>query len=72
VAGAAGEEDAVGQGPPLLGVLLDAGAEVIKDTGYANPVRTPRGEDIMAACGQLKSESVRERKSVRDAAAAAH
>ena len=45
---------------------------MIKDTGYANPVRTPRGEDIMAACGQLKSESVRERKSVRDAAAAAH
>ena len=44
------------------------------DAGYASPVRTPRGEDIMAACGQLKSESVRERKSAREAreAAVAH
>jgi 23S rRNA (adenine2503-C2)-methyltransferase len=45
-------------------------AEIVFDAGYASPVRTPRGEDIMAACGQLKSESIRERKSVRDAAAA--
>jgi 23S rRNA (adenine2503-C2)-methyltransferase len=45
-------------------------AEIIFNAGYASPVRTPRGEDIMAACGQLKSESIRERKSVRDAAAA--
>jgi len=34
-------------------------------------VRTPRGEDIMAACGQLKSESVKLRRSARDAAASA-
>jgi 23S rRNA (adenine2503-C2)-methyltransferase len=47
-------------------------AAIVFDAGYASPVRTPRGEDIMAACGQLKSESVRERKSARDAAAAAH
>jgi 23S rRNA (adenine2503-C2)-methyltransferase len=47
-------------------------AEIVFNAGYASPVRTPRGEDIMAACGQLKSESIRERKSVRDAAAAAH
>ena len=41
-------------------------AEVINRAGYASPVRTPRGRDIMAACGQLKSESsklaARERK----------
>jgi len=30
--------------------------------GYASPVRTPRGQDIMAACGQLKSASQRERR----------
>jgi 23S rRNA (adenine2503-C2)-methyltransferase len=49
-------------------------AEIVFNAGYASPVRTPRGEDIMAACGQLKSESVRERKSAREAkeAAVAH
>lgn len=46
-------------------------AEIVFDAGYASPVRTPRGEDIMAACGQLKSESIRERRSARDAAASA-
>lgn len=34
-------------------------AQIVMDAGYASPVRTPRGRDIMAACGQLKSESVR-------------
>jgi 23S rRNA (adenine2503-C2)-methyltransferase len=34
-------------------------AEVVNRAGYASPVRTPRGRDIMAACGQLKSESLR-------------
>jgi 23S rRNA (adenine2503-C2)-methyltransferase len=43
-------------------------AEIVNRAGYASPVRTPRGRDIMAACGQLKSESVRERASVRLAA----
>jgi 23S rRNA (adenine2503-C2)-methyltransferase len=43
-------------------------AEIVFNAGYASPVRTPRGEDIMAACGQLKSESIRERRSARDAA----
>ena len=33
-------------------------AEVVNRAGYASPVRTPRGRDIMAACGQLRSESV--------------
>ena len=40
-------------------------AEVVNKAGYASPVRTPRGRDIMAACGQLKSESVKERASER-------
>jgi 23S rRNA (adenine2503-C2)-methyltransferase len=46
-------------------------SDIVFDAGYASPVRTPRGEDIMAACGQLKSESIRERKSARDAKEAA-
>ena len=43
-------------------------SQILFDAGYAAPVRTPRGRDIMAACGQLKSESIRERASVRMAA----
>ena len=38
-------------------------AAVIQRAGYASPVRTPRGRDIMAACGQLKSESIKTRAS---------
>jgi 23S rRNA (adenine2503-C2)-methyltransferase len=38
-------------------------ADIIYKAGYASPIRTPRGEDIMAACGQLKSETERARKS---------
>jgi 23S rRNA (adenine2503-C2)-methyltransferase len=34
-------------------------AEIVNDGGLSAPVRTPRGRDIAAACGQLKSESVR-------------
>jgi 23S rRNA (adenine2503-C2)-methyltransferase len=40
-------------------------AEIVNRAGYASPVRTPRGRDIMAACGQLKSESIKERASTR-------
>lgn len=40
-------------------------AEFINDNGYASPIRTPRGRDILAACGQLKSESERLRKTDR-------
>jgi 23S rRNA (adenine2503-C2)-methyltransferase len=43
-------------------------AEIVNHAGYASPVRTPRGRDIMAACGQLKSESVKQRASERLAA----
>jgi 23S rRNA (adenine2503-C2)-methyltransferase len=42
-------------------------AEVVNKAGYASPVRTPRGRDILAACGQLKSESQRLRASERPA-----
>ena len=40
-------------------------ADIVNKAGYASPVRTPRGRDIFAACGQLKSESVKERASAR-------
>jgi 23S rRNA (adenine2503-C2)-methyltransferase len=40
-------------------------AEIVNRAGYASPVRTPRGRDIMAACGQLKSDSVKKRASER-------
>src|SRR5438067_5133760 len=40
-------------------------ADIVNRAGYASPVRTPRGRDIMAACGQLKSESVKERASAK-------
>jgi 23S rRNA (adenine2503-C2)-methyltransferase len=43
-------------------------AEIVNRAGYASPVRTPRGRDIMAACGQLKSASVKDRASARLAA----
>ncbi|MGH6682460.1 MAG: 23S rRNA (adenine(2503)-C(2))-methyltransferase RlmN, partial [Pseudolabrys sp.] len=44
-------------------------AEIVNRAGYASPVRTPRGRDIMAACGQLKSESVKLKAKERAAAA---
>lgn len=40
-------------------------AQVVWDAGYSAPVRTPRGRDILAACGQLKSASERASKSRR-------
>jgi 23S rRNA (adenine2503-C2)-methyltransferase len=43
-------------------------AEVVNRAGYASPVRSPRGRDIMAACGQLKSASIKQRASARLAA----
>jgi 23S rRNA (adenine2503-C2)-methyltransferase len=48
---------------------IETFSEVVFDAGYASPVRTPRGRDILAACGQLKSEteklSARERMALR-------
>ena len=40
-------------------------ADFVNHAGYASPIRTPRGADILAACGQLKSESERMRKPER-------
>ena len=42
-------------------------ADIVNRAGYASPIRTPRGRDIFAACGQLKSASERMRKKDRDA-----
>ncbi len=42
---------------------IRAFADIVYNAGYASPVRKPRGEDIMAACGQLKSATERARKS---------
>ena len=42
---------------------IEAFGDIVNAAGYASPVRRPRGEDIMAACGQLKSETERARKS---------
>jgi 23S rRNA (adenine2503-C2)-methyltransferase len=50
---------------------IKAFADIVFEAGYSSPVRTPRGRDILAACGQLKSESVRLRRSERLAAEAA-
>ncbi|MBM9593476.1 23S rRNA (adenine(2503)-C(2))-methyltransferase RlmN [Roseitranquillus sediminis] len=49
---------------------IRAFADIVHKAGYASPIRTPRGEDIMAACGQLKSASERTRRR-RPAEAAA-
>ncbi len=42
---------------------IEAFAAIVNKAGYSSPVRRPRGEDIMAACGQLKSASERARKA---------
>ncbi len=48
---------------------IRAFADIVFNAGYSSPVRKPRGEDIMAACGQLKSESERIKKSRKGTAA---
>jgi 23S rRNA (adenine2503-C2)-methyltransferase len=50
---------------------INAFAEIIYQAGYASPVRKPRGEDIFAACGQLKSATERAQKSRKEIAAEA-
>ena len=40
-------------------------AQIVMKAGYASPIRTPRGRDVMAACGQLKSLSLRLKKQER-------
>jgi 23S rRNA (adenine2503-C2)-methyltransferase len=54
-------------------VAIKRFSDIVFDAGYSSPIRTPRGQDIMAACGQLKSASIKKRRSEipADAAAAA-
>ena len=40
---------------------IDRFARIVNDAGYASPVRRPRGQDILAACGQLRTDGVRVR-----------
>lgn len=44
---------------------IEAFSDVVFRAGYASPVRTPRGRDILAACGQLKSETEKMRARAR-------
>ncbi len=53
------------------GNRIHAFADILYHAGFATPIRTPRGEDIMAACGQLKSATERARKSRAEIAAEA-
>jgi 23S rRNA (adenine2503-C2)-methyltransferase len=46
---------------PSSRAALDRFARIVMDGGFAAPVRSPRGRDILAACGQLRTESRRER-----------
>ena len=45
--------------------VIESFAAILNRAGYSSPIRTPRGRDILAACGQLKSESEKVRASVR-------
>jgi 23S rRNA (adenine2503-C2)-methyltransferase len=53
------------------GNRIHAFADILYKAGYATPIRTPRGEDIMAACGQLKSATEKQRKSAQKGKSAA-
>jgi 23S rRNA (adenine2503-C2)-methyltransferase len=44
---------------PSTKAALDRFAKIVMDAGFASPIRTPRGQDILAACGQLRTESRR-------------
>jgi 23S rRNA (adenine2503-C2)-methyltransferase len=43
---------------------IHAFSDIVNAAGFSAPIRTPRGRDILAACGQLRSESVKTRASV--------
>lgn len=47
--------------------VIERFAAHLNKAGYASPIRTPRGRDILAACGQLRSESVKQRARAPDA-----
>ena len=44
---------------------IEGFAEILRRAGYASPIRKPRGRDILAACGQLRSESVKQSAATR-------
>ncbi len=44
---------------PSTGNQLARFARIVQEAGFASPIRTPRGRDILAACGQLRTESMR-------------
>ncbi|MEE4207912.1 MAG: 23S rRNA (adenine(2503)-C(2))-methyltransferase RlmN [Parvularcula sp.] len=46
---------------------IEAFADIVNKAGYASPIRTPRGRDVGAACGQLKTDSVKRRASEKRA-----
>jgi 23S rRNA (adenine2503-C2)-methyltransferase len=46
---------------PSSGNALHRFAKIVMDAGFSSPIRTPRGQDILAACGQLKTDSARVR-----------
>jgi 23S rRNA (adenine2503-C2)-methyltransferase len=48
--------------------VIERFGDIVNASGYASPIRMPRGRDILAACGQLKSESQRLRASARPSA----
>ncbi|RAU20606.1 23S rRNA (adenine(2503)-C(2))-methyltransferase RlmN [Paramagnetospirillum kuznetsovii] len=50
---------------------VKAFSDILQDNGYSAPIRMPRGRDILAACGQLRSESLREKAGRAKARAAA-
>ena len=47
------------------GNVIHTFADIVNAAGYASPIRKPRGRDILAACGQLKSQSEKVRASAR-------
>src|ERR1700730_3990484 len=46
---------------------IDRFSRIVNDAGYASPVRRPRGQDILAACGQLRTDGVRARTDTTEA-----
>jgi 23S rRNA (adenine2503-C2)-methyltransferase len=59
-------QQVAGLGLPMLDwEQIENFADFINANGYASPIRTPRGQDILAACGQLKSASERMKKTER-------
>ena len=50
--------------PKQSSVYVTFFSNIIKKAGYPTPIRTTRGDDILAACGQLKSKTEKRKKSL--------